>query len=60
MLYHIAFYDAIHRPYILESYILLILLLSIIPPFIHIPLVLLHNLEFHFFFTEKIAVATTI
>jgi hypothetical protein len=45
MLYHIAFYEVIHRPYILESYIMDIFVLSFYHPFIS-----LHPLIFLFFF----------
>lgn len=35
MLYHIAFYEVIHRPYILESYIIDIFVLSFYHPSIY-------------------------
>ena len=38
MLYYIAFYEVIHRPYILESYIIDIFVLSFSHPFIYLHL----------------------
>lgn len=71
MLYYIAFYEIVHRPYILESYIIAILFLSFSHPSIYpYPLVFASQTYnriiesdfffFWFFFVKRTSVATTI